>query len=75
VGLTFSPCTNSVVSILLLLLLLLLFKINFCLLLIRWWSTGKERSQQEIKAIYPSTLLMMYAMVMVWPSVVLLLLL
>ena len=31
------------------------------LLVIRWRTSGKSRSQQEIKAIYPSTLQMMYA--------------
>ena len=37
------------------------YKIYSCLLVIRWQSSGKSRSQQEIKVIYPSTLQMMCA--------------
>ena len=37
------------------------YKIYSCLLVTRWQSSGKSRSQQEIKAIYPSTLQMLYA--------------
>ena len=40
-------------------ILLLLFQIYYRLLVTRWWSSGKSRSQQEITAIYPSTLKMM----------------
>ena len=41
--------------LLLLSLLLLLFKIYYRLLVTRWQSSVKSRSQQQIKAIYPST--------------------
>ena len=44
-----------------LLLLLLLLLIHSQLLVIRWQSSGKSRSHQEIKAIYPRTLRMMCA--------------
>ena len=42
-------------------LLLLLLLIHSRLLVIRWQSSGKSRSHQEIKAIYPRTLRMMCA--------------
>jgi hypothetical protein len=49
-------------------LLLLLLNL-FSLLITRWRSSCKSRSQQEIRAIYPSTERMMCSLA--WPSVVL----
>jgi len=48
--------SNSGVCVQVLLLLLLLLLTYSCLLLIRWRSSSKSVSHQEIKAIYPSTL-------------------
>ena len=54
---TFYMCciyTLELLLLLLLLLFLLLFQIYSHLLVTRWWSSGKSRSQQEIKAITPA---------------------
>jgi len=42
-----------------------------CCLVIRWQSSGKSRFQQQIKAIYPSTLQMMCEVLISVTSVVL----
>jgi len=56
--------SRELIYLLQLLSLLLLFYIYSHPLVIRWWSSGKSRSEQEIKVIYPSTLQMLCAVFM-----------
>jgi uncharacterized membrane protein len=46
-------------QIIIIIIIIILF--YSCLLVIRWQGSGKSRSQQEIKAVYPSTLQILWA--------------
>ena len=44
--------------------IIIIFEIYSCLLVIRWQSSGESISQQQIKAIYLSTLQMMFTLLL-----------
>ena len=54
----------SEIIIIIIIIIFFFFLIYSCLLVIRLQSSGKSRSQQEIKAIYPNTLQIRCAVLM-----------